>query len=232
MTPLKEIGEMQISVADHDYFFRPSFSAMASIGSGSEIVTTYAVLNGFEVSQLIASIVDVYGTFPEWLIKTIKKPILGKKVLSAAMHVMQCCCSDDITPLVGEWVPGKKGVVYRNGKMPIANIIIIGRELAEHGIMGKAKLRKLQRHEFNGTNSYTREFEVFEYINGARTHFDMSRIEAEQLTMTEYQLLLKAKYPEEKGFTREEYDELMDADDRLQARLIAEEEAKRVANGR
>lgn len=230
MNPLMEIGEMQISVDESSYFFRPSFSAMANIGSGSEIVNTYAVLNGFEVNQLITSVVGAYGTFPEWLIKTIKKPILGKKILSAAMHVMQCCCADDITPLVGEWRPGKSGVVYRNGIMSIAEILIIGRELAEHGIMGRAKLRQLQRHEFKEGNSYTSDFKVFEYINAARIHFDMPRLEAEQLTMTEYQLLLKAKYPEEKGFTREEYDEIMDADDRLQARLIAKEELKRAPN--
>ncbi|WP_229718530.1 DUF6246 family protein, partial [Yersinia enterocolitica] len=52
-----------------------------------------------------------------------------------------------------------------------------------------------------------------------------------QLTMTEFQLLLKAKYPEDKGFTREEYDEIMDADDRLQERLIAQEKARLAKNG-
>lgn len=221
MTPLKEIGEMQISDAENDYFFRPSFAAMASIGSGSEIVATYAVLNGFEVNQLVNSIVGAYGTFPEWLIKTIKKPVLGKKILSAAMHVMQCCCADDITPLVGEWRPGKKGIVYRNGKMPIANIIIIARELADHGIMGRAKVRQLQRNE---NNSYTSEFKAFEYISSARSHFDMPRSEAEQLTMTEYQILLNNKYPPEKGFTREEYDAV--ADDYLKRK------AERIANGK
>lgn len=41
----------------------------------------------------------------------------------------------------------------------------------------------------------------------------MNREEAEQLTMTEFVMILKAKYPDEKGFTREEYDEIMKADD-------------------
>jgi len=39
----------------------------------------------------------------------------------------------------------------------------------------------------------------------------MSREEAEQLTMTDFQLLLAAKYPEQKGFTREEYEAAEDA---------------------
>ncbi|BEM13397.1 hypothetical protein SM14VA7_12230 [Serratia marcescens] len=32
--------------------------------------------------------------------------------------------------------------------------------------------------------------------------------------MTEFQLLLAAKYPEQKGFTREEYDQVMDEDEK------------------
>ncbi|MGM7948250.1 DUF6246 family protein, partial [Yersinia enterocolitica] len=81
-----------------------------------------------------------------------------------------------------------------------------------------------------GNNDYSNEFNAMDYINSARIHFNMSRAEAEQLTMTEFQLLLKAKYPEDKGFTREEYDEIMDADDRLQERLIAQEKARLAKN--
>lgn len=33
---------------------------------------------------------------------------------------------------------------------------------------------------------------------------------AELLTMTEFQMLLAAKYPEQKGFTRDEYDAVAD----------------------
>ncbi|OKP03889.1 hypothetical protein Xedl_01398 [Xenorhabdus eapokensis] len=40
----------------------------------------------------------------------------------------------------------------------------------------------------------------------------MSREEAEQLTMTEFQMMLKAKFPDEKGFPHEEYDAVIDAD--------------------
>jgi hypothetical protein len=36
----------------------------------------------------------------------------------------------------------------------------------------------------------------------------MNRAEASQLTMTEFQMLLAAKYPDQKGFTREEYDSI------------------------
>ncbi|WP_265498851.1 DUF6246 family protein [Providencia rustigianii] len=38
----------------------------------------------------------------------------------------------------------------------------------------------------------------------------MSRNEAERLTLSEFLMMLKTKYPEEKGFTKEEYDTAVD----------------------
>lgn len=208
MTPLTEIGEMLISDANKDYFFRPSLSAMTRIGSPVEIVSAYSVLGGAEVSRILANAIGAYGVPPGWLIKTLNKPAFGRKILSTAMHVMQACCDDDIDNLVGEWRPGKRGVVYRPGAMPPSEIIIIARELAEHGVIGKAKVRKLQKHE--SAQAYSNEFRAFEYISAARSHFGMPRAEAEQLTMTEFQLMLDAKYPNQKGFTRDEYDQVRD----------------------
>ncbi len=49
----------------------------------------------------------------------------------------------------------------------------------------------------------------------------MTREEAERLTMTEFQMMLKAKFPDEKGFTREEYDAVIDADDQRTNELVS-----------
>ena len=104
--------------------------------------------------------------------------------------------------------------------MPKNDIIILAQHLMQHGVVGKAKVRRLQRHESGET---TTEFRAFDYISAACAHFGMNREEAAQLTMTEFQLLLAQKYPEQKGFTREEYDAV--ADDYLarKARRIAKE---------
>lgn len=126
------------------------------------------------------------------------------------MIVLAACCDRDATPLTGELVPGRTGrraFVYRPGGMPVRDMVLISQSLIQHGIIGKAKVRKLQRHEGTSTSS---EFNAFEYISAARTHLGMSREEAEQLTMTEFQLMLTAKYPEQKGFTKEEYDAVAD----------------------
>lgn len=226
MNPMVEIGEMLISDRYTDYFFRPSFTAMSRIGSPADIVDAYATLNGYEVAQVVASAKDSYGEIPEWLVKALRKPAYGRKVLSTAMHVMQSCCDEDVTLLIGEWRAGKKGVIYHRGSMLSGEIILIAHTLIEHGVMGKAKIRKPQRAE---TNSYVNEFRAIEYINSARIHFGISRVEAELLTMTEFQLMLNAKYPDQKGFTREEYDTVRDDYFKRREERIAAEKAKKAA---
>ncbi|WP_187576488.1 DUF6246 family protein [Klebsiella pneumoniae] len=43
--------------------------------------------------------------------------------------------------------------------------------------------------------------------------------------MTEFSLLLNAKYPNQKGFTREEFDSVMSEDDKRWNAMLAAEEA-------
>jgi hypothetical protein len=246
MTLMKEIGEMLISDRQTDYFFRPSFVAMSRIGSPVDIVETYATLNGAEASKFIGLMAHAvehaqrvsslrrvaytnitgkrYGD-DSWLLSAIRR-MASRGLLSASMRVMQACCDDDISALVGDWRPGKRGIVYRAGGMSIGEIILIAHALIEHGVMGKAKVRKPQRAE---TNSYVNEFRAIEYINSARIHFGISRTEAEQLTMTEFQLMLNAKYPDQKGFTREEYDSVRDDYFKRREARIAAEKSKKAA---
>ena len=128
----------------------------------------------------------------------------------AAMTVMQACCEVDLTDLIGEFRPARvKGRTFkrRMGLMGGFELLLIAQSLITHGIIGKAKIRQLQRHE---SGKATTEFNAFDYVSAARNHFSMTRSEAEQLTMTEFQHMLAAKYPDQKGFTREEYDQVAD----------------------
>ncbi|MEB6644300.1 DUF6246 family protein [Enterobacter kobei] len=203
-----EIGEVAISDSAEggkDYLLRPSFEAMMSIGSPEEIVQVYAIIHGSEFSKIISDCSDVMGKVPEWLSPIMRRS--SYRMLFASMHVLQACCSEDLTPMIGEWKGWSRYVVYRPGSMSKNDIIVIAQHLMQHGISGKAKIRRLQRHESNET---TTGFQAFEYISAARVHFGMPRAEASQLTMTEFQLLLASKYPDQKGFTREEYDTIAD----------------------
>ncbi|MES4614176.1 DUF6246 family protein [Ewingella sp. CoE-038-23] len=210
MTPLKEIGELVVSDAKTDYFFRPSFVNMAKIGEPKEIVETFAELHSDEVIDTLSRAVEAYGHVPVWLSEIVLKPEFSKKTISSAMNVMQACCDTDLSPIIGELRPskrGKKAFTYLAGSMPLSDMIVIARSLIAHGIIGKAKVRRLQRHD---SGSYVSEFNAFEYISAGRNHFGMNRTEAEQLSMTEFQLMLAAKYPDQKGLTSEEYDAVAD----------------------
>jgi len=221
MTPVKEIGECLITVGDEDYFFRPSFLNMTRIGDPQEIVQAFYYLHNDEVTPLLQKALMAYGVIPEWLLRYMGRPQFAKQTIYAAMNVMQACCDRDVSELTGELVPGKSGkwgMVYRKGKVPMQNLVLIAQSLITHGIIGKAKVRQLQRHE---TGKATTEFNAFEYINAARNHFGVSRQEAEQLSMTEFQMLLAAKYPDQKGFTREEYEQVADEYMAKKARRLA-----------
>lgn len=221
MTPYKEIGECLITAGEDEYFFRPSFAAMSRIGEPQEIVQAFADLHDDEMSPLIERATEAYGHVPAWLIEHIRSCSYGKRALMAAMTVMQACCEDDLSALIGELRPAKaKGRTFkrRMGLMGDFEMLLIAQSLITHGIIGKAKVRQLQRHE---SGKATTEFNAFDYVSAARNHFSMTRSEAEQLTMTEFQHMLAAKYPDQKGFTREEYDQV--ADDYLakKARRVA-----------
>lgn len=210
MTPLKELGECLITCGEDDYFFRPSFINMTRIGEPEEIVQAFYDLHHDEVSSLMQSALEAYGSIPAWLIQHIKSTSYGRKAMMAAMTVLSSCCDRDVTPLIGEIRPAKasgKAFKMHRGTMDEFDMLAVAQSLITHGIIGKAKVRRLQRHESKESTTY---FNAFEYISSARNHFNMSREEAEQLTMTEFTQLLAVKYPDQKGFTKEEYEAVTD----------------------
>lgn len=230
-TPLTEIGEMRISLSDRSFFFKPSFRAMNEIGTPKEIVEAYARLNGIDYVAPLQHVEYLPFGAQMQVMKTISKPVYGRHVLSAAYIVMQSCCEDDISVLIGGWKPTPRGVRYVPGIMPVSDIIIIARNLMQHGIIGKSPLKVPERLEEQGKKT-TNEFHASQYIISARTHFDMTRDEAENLSMTEFQMMIKNKYPEPKGLTKEEraaeYDQAKADRERMKA--LAERKAKKARN--
>lgn len=230
-TPLTEIGEMRISLSDRSFFFKPSFRAMNEIGTPKEIVEVYARLNGIDYVAPLQHVEYLPFGAQMQVMKTISKPVYGRHVLSAAYIVMQSCCEDDASVLIGGWKPTPRGVRYVPGIMPVSDIIIIARNLMQHGIIGKSPLKVPERLEEQGKKT-TNEFHASQYIISARTHFDITRDEAENLSMTEFQMMIKNKYPEPKGLTKEEraaeYDQAKADRERMKA--LAERKAKKARN--
>ncbi|HCB9204087.1 TPA: hypothetical protein M2P46_002157 [Klebsiella variicola] len=204
MAVLKDIGELGISDSregGRDYVLRPSFEAMSRLGEPEEIVRLYAEINGSDVQRAFYDCDEAFGGVPDWMLPVINN--LSDKILSASMLVLQACCEEDLTRAIGEWSEIEGKIMYLPGIMPKEDIVTLAKELMLHGIIGNAKVRRLQRHEAKET---TTEFNAAEYIAAAQTHFNIGLREASQLTMTAFQLLLAAKYPDQKGFTRDEYD--------------------------
>lgn len=218
MTALKEIGEFGISDSREggcDYVFRPSFKAMSRIGEPEEIVRIFSLIHGSESQPLIDLVADSSDVNINLL--TLPLSRAADRLLSESMIVLQMCCDDDVSHLVGEWVGDESSVAYSPGAMPKSDVIVLAQQLMQHGVIGKAKVRKLQRSE---SNEATTEFRAIEYIVAAQTHFGINEEEASRLTMTKFQLMLAAKYPNQKGFTREEYDQVTEE-------FLAKQAAKR-----
>lgn len=224
-TPLTEIGELRISLADKSFFLKPSFRAMNEIGTPKEIVEIYATLNGADYLQTMQHIEGLPPGAQIQVMKAVSKPVYGRHVLSSAYIVMQACCEEDVSMLIGGWKPTARGVRYVPGVMPVNDIIIIARNLLDHGIIGKSPLKVPQRSESQAKT--TSEFNVSQYIISARTHFGMTREEAEDLSMTEFQQMIKNKYPEPKGLTREQYDTVVDASKDDRAKIAARRQKRK-----
>lgn len=120
-----------------------------------------------------------------------------------AVWVIACCApDDDITDLLG-W-HDESG--WHQGAMPVNEQIVIARHLMRHGIIGTAK-------PSNGDGKYSDSFNAGEYVCAAMVHIGMSRKEAESLSMTEFQALMAAKFPDQNKQrdvpSRDEYREFM-----------------------
>ncbi|MCZ2496437.1 hypothetical protein GN316_06690 [Xylophilus sp. Kf1] len=121
--------------------------------------------------------------------------LFGPQAQQIAGYVLAVLCEQaDPLPLIG-WaepdpeVDGK--LIHHPGSMPEAEQVLIARHLMQHGICGKARPGQ-------GGGDYSDRFEAAQYVASARVHLGMSSADAEALSMTELQMLLETKYPEQK----------------------------------
>ncbi len=140
-------------------------------------------------------------------IVTLYASLHGPNATKEAAYVLACLCDqEDPTPLVG-W-HDESG--WHEGMMPPGEQVILARHLMQHGIVGKARPDK-------GGGQYCDRFDASEYISAARVHLGLSSQDAENLSMTEFQLMFEMKFPQSGGEkqrdvpTREEYEATMAA---------------------
>lgn len=172
-TPRLSAGELSISTATHDYLFRPSLAAMASLGSPSEIVELFGLLHS---SPTINPFYPV-ESYRKW----------ERSVLSASIDVLAACYADDVTPLTGHigsrygsWVPGL---------MPVEDMPHIARSLLKHGITGDIKLKGKPK-----ADDYSATFDAKQYVADAMAHLGMAEDDAWNLTMTTFAAAMRSKF--------------------------------------
>lgn len=188
MHPKLEAGELAVSTATHDYLFRPSLAAMASLGSPGEIVELFALLHSQPA---------IHPAYPEMSYRQWERD-----VLSASYDVLAACCDDDVTPLLGyvgsrygSWIPGA---------MPSEHMPHLARSLMRHGITGNVKLRGKPK-----SSDYSDEFNAKDFVATAIAHLGLSEDEAWRMTMTTFSAAMQSKF----GKPDNNVDDLIDSHD-------------------
>ena len=106
----------------------------------------------------------------------------------AAIYVLATFCDEpDCTELTG-W---RDADGWHSGAMPVGEMVTIALHLMMHGMAGKAR-----PGQKSAPGEYSPRFDVAEHIAAAVVHLGVSRQEAADMTMTEIQMLVEAKYPD------------------------------------
>lgn len=193
MRAITSVGEIGVSVGDHDYLFRPSLAAIDSLGSPSEIVNKFAIL--FSAPKL--NPIWPKSSYRAW----------ERELMATAYDVLVACCADDVTPLLGHM--GSKWGSFVPGAMLAQDMIHIARALMKHGVVGlKPEGRPIKKSE---KSEYSNEFKAREFVSQAVAHLGLSSSEAWRLTMTEFSGAMQAKFGKPETLPPvEEHDEAME----------------------
>lgn len=197
-----DVGEVGIRVDQDFYYFRPSFKAMAKIGSPTELASIYKLM------------VMAYGQ------KDNKHHYLYKNALclfNLACKVLEACKlnTDCITPLTGTKFKGK----HIEKALPYQDLVVLSFHLLRWGVYGDPlpNLKSTSEKEVESIN-------MREYIAASMVHLGLSKQDAENLTMVEYQRACEVKFPDLKNKEPEL--------SKSEAKSVVEESLKRLKNWR
>lgn len=168
-----EIGQLAISVNDEMYVFTPTLRAMGNIAQPDKVIDMLVLLG-----------TSGYKEVPLSQVRPFLR-LTTKQLWYAATTVLESCCDKDTSKLWGYYI-GKK---YIPGVVPIKNIITLGRALIESGVVGKpVKTKNQEREEVT-------EWFVDDYIAIAMSQLNMTKSDAEQLTLIQLQRALELLHP-------------------------------------
>jgi len=155
-----------------EYTFRPSFGRIAALGTPQQIVELFADLHGPKAAETAAYVLAGLSDQEDVpaLMSLVGWRDEGRPNPESAAGAWR----------LGPWLPGL---------MPIAEQIVVARQLMRHGIAGKARPGA-------GPGKFSDRFDASEYVSAARVYLGLSSADAEALSMTEFQQMLEMKFPD------------------------------------
>ncbi|MDX3991205.1 DUF6246 family protein [Pasteurella multocida] len=108
----KSTGEFSLSFNNKEYIFKPSFKNIAKIGTPTDIVNVYSVLFGKEVTFLLNESLKANKDVQAYALNIAFSPVLGRKILSCALTILNACNDSDLSGIFGYYKPSNKGIVY------------------------------------------------------------------------------------------------------------------------
>ena len=173
------IGEIGLEYGSRAIVLRPSLAAMDSLGDPEEIVKLFS---------------DLFSRVPEPTRSPEYNALLYKehweKITWTAYAVIAACADEDITDFIG--YQGERYGSFKQGKVPLDNLVPIARSLLKHGIVGDVERDHFGEQENGATNS-TPRFDARVFVSMATTNLGYSEAEAWNMTVTSFILAAQAK---------------------------------------
>lgn len=171
------IGEIGIYAENGtEFLLRPTFKAMASLGTPRELV---------ELLACVLAPPRYHRALPAF------NRYEANRHFRACCDVVSACCESDITALTGH--PGSRWGSWVPGGASVRDITAIARSLVMHGMIGVLPGDEQKPRADDGAGS--EELHMAEYVALAVAHLGLSEADAWGLTMTGFAMIAKAKFP-------------------------------------
>lgn len=167
-------GEIGVHYEGREYIFRPSFARLDELAQD------------YDIKELWSDIQTARRDEQE-------------KCATIILSYLFTGTEDELDTLIGYTLPVNGWPVYVPGAIPRDEQCILAFSLLRNGLIGNENIRSAKSSEGSGEF-----FNAYDYVFGAVKNLNMSKAEAEELTMAEYQQALLIAYPDQfRDFERE-----------------------------
>lgn len=159
-----EYGFAEIKVGNETYELKPTLSNIKNIGSPTDIVNSFTILQ-YRFAHFVMS-------FRE------------------AIKILQCCgLTEELTGWIVFSERSNKSLIHP-GKISVGEVFILAEHCLRHGVCGIIESDDPDKEK---TGEPLKRFDAHSYIVDAIDYLGVSLSEAEEMTMTQFVHLVKAK---------------------------------------